>query len=154
MLSLRRPLDIAAIVLAAALAALGIAQLVRTAAFDQDAVQATARIVALETAQRGLLDSFAETFAEVEYTPAGEGAAPVRTSLPESLSKLGIPPEGALGREVEILYDPSRPAAVRAYAADQRGGAYVLFALALGALFAPFALRRLSLVASLTPGGG
>lgn len=153
MLDPKRPLDLVAIAFAALLAGLAILQWREARTFGADSVTAQATVVELRTAKKQLLDARADVFATVEFTPeanAGENAEAVRAELPTAIAQLGLEEEGLVGTLIGIRYDPTRPTHLRYGAARGDEGAYILALLALGALFAPFVLRR----ATLTESGG
>ena len=139
MIDLRRPLDLAGVALALALALLGGLQLQRSAAFSSRAVATTATIVELETPKRGLLDAESDTIATIEFDVEGERQT---ATLAEPLAVTGLEPNGALGAKISIRYDPAHPSRAHYGTATGRPAALALFALALGALFAPMLLRR------------
>lgn len=153
MLKLKSPADVAATAFALALGLLAFGQLRASAAFTEGAVATTAKVTELRTQKRALLETQAEVFARVEFTPAEGDGGLVETELPTPLDTLGVPEETAVGSTVPILYDPANPTNAR-YGRDQgKAGALVLLALAVGALFIPAILRR-STLAHLAGGGG
>ena len=140
MLSLKRPIDIVAIGFATVLALIAFVQWRESRSFVAGAVETTARVVEIRTEKKVLLDAQASKFATVEYT-AGSDAV-LRQELPTALRTLGLEEEGLVGRTIPIRYDPSEPRRIR-YGESQGGeGALVLLALAIGALFVPWALRN------------
>ncbi|MEM9380218.1 MAG: DUF3592 domain-containing protein [Planctomycetota bacterium] len=138
-----RPLDAAAVALAAALGLLAFGQWRASSSFGRDAVATTAEVVELRTAARALLDPEAAVFATVELETA-EGQT-VRAELPSSVQSLGLDPRTLEGARIPIRYDPSDASTVRY--AERSGGeaALVLALLAGGALFAPMILRQSAL---------
>lgn len=137
-------MDLLAIALAAALAALALLQWRGAARFAGDARTATATVVELRRTKKTFLEGRADVYATVEFRPEGaEGS--VRAELPTPLRTLGLADEGLEGTSVVVQYDPSDPRRVRFGASDAPSGALVLVALALGALFVPAILRRSSL---------
>lgn len=151
MLSFSRPIDLLAIALAAVLTGLGVVQLRASSAFSGAAERVTANVVSVESSKRGLLDGQLDTYATVEFEVDGRT---VRSRVAEPLERIGVDPESAVGEALPVLYDPAQPSQVRHRATSGRDAAFVLFALALGALLAPAALRRTALVQAATPGGG
>ena len=151
MLRLSRPLDLLAVALAAVLTGLGVVQLRSSAAFSGAAERVTATVVDVESSKRGLLDGQRDSYATVEFEVDGET---VESRLAEPLERIGLDPEEAVGNRISVYRDPAQPAQVRFTATSGRDAALVLFALALGALVAPAALRRTALVQAATPGGG
>jgi len=151
MLRLDRPLDLLAVALAAVLTGLGVVQLRSSSDFTGAAERVEATIVSVESSKRGLLDGQRSSYATVEFEADGET---VESRLAEPLERIGVDPETAVGATVSVFRDPEQPAQVRFDATSGRDAAFVLFALALGALVAPAALRRTALVQAATPGGG
>ncbi|MEM9800202.1 MAG: DUF3592 domain-containing protein [Planctomycetota bacterium] len=152
MLSLSRPLDAMAIALAVALGVLAFTQWRESSQFSADAVATTGRVVEVRTAKKVLLDAQAEVFATVEFRV--EDGATVRSEIPTSVHRLGIERHGLEGRVLPISYDPASPMRVRYGQSPGSESALVLLLLAVGALFAPTALRSSALRKMATPGGG
>lgn len=143
----RHPLDALGLLLAIGLALLGALQLRQSTGFTSRALPAQARITGVETPKRGLLDASADSIATVEFTIDGQ----VRSAqLAEPVESLGLAPGAAVGSEIPIRFDPETPARVHYGSRSGREAAYVLFALAAGALAAPALLRRVRVA----PGGG
>lgn len=147
MFDLKSPLDLLGIALAAVLLGLGVVQYQKSVAFDDAAVATEATVVDVETRKRGLLDGAATAIATVEFEVDGRAQ---RSPMAEPLQHLGLSPTNAVGKVLSVRYDPSNPAEVHYGTQTGREGAKVLLLLALGALFAPFFLRRIVLA----PGGG
>ncbi|QDV05740.1 hypothetical protein Poly30_12410 [Planctomycetes bacterium Poly30] len=153
MLKLKSPADVAATAFALALGLLAFGQLKAAAAFTADAVVTSATVIDLRTDKRALLEGQADTFARVQFTPGGPESMKVEAELPTPIRTLGLTEETAVGQTVPIRYDPKNPTNAR-YGEDQgKTGAFVLLALAIGALFIPTILRR-STLARLAGGGG
>lgn len=140
----KRPMDLLAFGLAAALALLALLQWRGSARFAGGAETTTATVVELRRTKKTFLEGRADVFATVEFTPAG-AEAPTRAELPTPLRTLGLPDEGLEGTTLVVRYDPSNPRVVRFASSEDRSGALVLLALAVGALFVPAILRRSSL---------
>ena len=154
MLKLNSAADIAAAAFAVALGLLAFGQYRASTAFADGAIRATAQVVDLRTEKRAVLDAQAETFAQVEFAPSGSEPS-ITSELPTPIRALGLDAETAIGKTLPIYYDPKNPASVRhGGAARGAGGALVLLALAVGALFIPSILRRSSLARMATGGGG
>lgn len=149
MFSLQRPLDLAALTMAALLAGLALLQWQSASSFTASARVAEARVVELRTAKKVLLESEADVFATVEFLPDGAEDV-VRAELPTTVQNLGLEPEGLVGTLVSVRYDPAAPRIVRYGAASGAEGALPLAFLAAFALFIPTILRR----SSLASGGG
>lgn len=153
MLKLKSPADVAATAFALALGLLAFGQLRAAASFTADAVVTDATVIHLRVDKRALLEAQADTYALVEFTPGGPDSMKVEAELPTPIRTLGLSAETAIGTTVPIRYDPKHPTSAR-YGEDQgKAGAYVLLALALGALLIPTILRR-STLARLAGGGG
>lgn len=152
MLSISRPLDAAAIALAAALGLLAFGQWRAASSFGRDAVTTTARVVELRTAARALLDPEAAVFATVELETA-EGLV-LRAELPSSVQSLGLDPETLEGEQIPVSYDPADAATIRYAGRTGAGAALVLALLAGGALLAPMILRQSALRNAAAGGGG
>lgn len=149
MLNPQRPMDLAALALAALLAGLALLQWQSASSFSDAAEVAEARVVELRTAKKVILEAEADVFATVEFVPEGASES-VRAELPTTVQNLGLEPEGLVGTLVSVRYDPAAPRVVRYGAASGAEGAIPLAALALFALFVPTIMRR-SILAS---GGG
>ena len=153
MLKLKSPADIAATAFALALGLLAFGQFRAAAAFTEEAVATNAKVIDLRTDRRGLLESQADTFPIIEFTPGGPDARKVEAELPTPLRTLGLSAETVVGTTVPIRYDPMNPTSAR-FGQDQgKAGGFILLALAIGALFIPAILRR-STLARLASGGG
>ncbi|MFT7074273.1 MAG: hypothetical protein ACJA0P_000272 [Planctomycetota bacterium] len=153
MLKLKSPTDVAAAAFAIALGLLALGQLRASAAFTADAIPTNATITDLRTDKRGLLESQADTFAQIEFELIAAPSSKIQTELPTPLHTLGLSPASAVGSTIPIVYDPKNPTSARYGKEHGKAGAFVLLALAIGALFVPAILRR-STLARLASGGG
>jgi hypothetical protein len=150
-LSPSRPLDMVAVALAVALGLLSFTQWREAERFSADAVATTGRVVEVRTEKKVLLDAQAAAYATVEFETR-EGDT-VRSEIPTAVQQLGLDPESVEGAELPISYDPAAPSRVRYGRSSGTESAVVLLLLAVGALFAPLALRS-SALRRLAGGGG
>ncbi|MEL6430237.1 MAG: DUF3592 domain-containing protein [Planctomycetota bacterium] len=143
----RNPLDLVGAALALLLAALGALQFRASGRFSAQAVPVTATVVSVEVPKRGLLDATSDAIATVEFEVDGTTQ---RATLAQPLARIGVDPGSAVGVRLPVRFDPTAPAQVHHGNETGREAAYVLFALAAGAVVAPRLLRR----AQLSSGGG
>ncbi|MEM8714116.1 MAG: DUF3592 domain-containing protein [Planctomycetota bacterium] len=149
------PANVAAAAFATALGLLSVSQWRASQAFTADAITTQAKITELRTAKRGILDGSADTFAKVEFDNPGAGDPEQSYSaeLPTPIDQLGLDAATAVGSTITVRYDPTHPQSVRYGKSEGSEGAWILAALALGALFVPTILRR-SALAQMGGGGG
>lgn len=145
----RSPFDVAALAFAMALGLLAFGQWRAAKDFAESSVPVTARVVEIREEKKSFMEGAPPSYAKVAFTT--ESGDDVATELPTPIARLGV--AGVeVGTTLPVRYDARDPRRARYGTGTSAKGAYVLLALAAGALFVPMILRRSSLASQF--GGG